>query len=79
VKGLLVGQLTDIKEDDPPLGKSPEEIILDAVKEYDFPICFGFQAGHGDVNKALIFGAPVQLAVTSEGATIDFKAYTPGR
>jgi muramoyltetrapeptide carboxypeptidase len=61
VKGLLVGKLVDIKEDDPPFGKSPEEIVLDVVKEYDFPVCFGFQAGHEGANKALIFGANVTL------------------
>jgi muramoyltetrapeptide carboxypeptidase len=73
VKGLLVGQLTEIKEDDPPFGKSPEEIIREAVKEYDFPVCFGFPAGHGEVNKALIFGAPVQITVSAKRATVKFK------
>lgn len=72
VKGLLVGQLVDIKDDEPPFGKTPEEIVLDAVQEYDFPICFGFPAGHGDVNKALIFGAPVQMNVTAKGTTVTF-------
>ena len=72
VKGLLVGQLVDIEEDEPPFGKTPEEIVMDAVQEYDFPVCFGFPAGHGDVNKALIFGAPVQLNVTAKGATVTF-------
>ncbi|MFB9862259.1 S66 peptidase family protein [Rufibacter immobilis] len=73
LKGLLVGQLTDIQEDEPPYGKSPQEIILEAVKEYDFPVAFGFPAGHGKVNKALVFGAPVQLAVTEEGTRIRFE------
>jgi len=72
VRGLLVGQLTDIQEDDPPFGKTPEEIVLDAVKEYDFPVCFGFPAGHGGVNKAMVFGAPVHMAVTATGTTVRF-------
>ncbi len=72
VRGLLVGHLTDIEEDDPPFGKTPEEIILDAVKEYDFPVCFGFPAGHSGVNKAMVFGAPVHMAVTAEGTTVRF-------
>jgi muramoyltetrapeptide carboxypeptidase len=72
VKGLLVGQLIDIKIDEPPFGRSPEEIVLDAVKEYDFPVCFGFPAGHGGVNKAMIFGAPVRMTVTAKGSTVAF-------
>jgi len=73
VKGLLVGDLVDIQEDEPPFGKTPEEIVLDAVKEYDFPVCFGFPAGHGAVNKALIFGAPVHLHVSAKSSTISFQ------
>ncbi|MBA9077224.1 S66 peptidase family protein [Rufibacter quisquiliarum] len=73
VKGLVVGDLVDIQEDEPPFGKTPEEIVWDAVKEYDFPVCFGFPAGHGQVNKALIFGAPVKLKVSPKGASLAFK------
>ncbi|WP_018478769.1 S66 peptidase family protein [Pontibacter roseus] len=74
VKGLVVGRLTDIKEDDPPFGKTPEEIVLDAVKEFDFPVCFGFPAGHSGVNSALIFGADVRLTVSDKGATLSFDS-----
>ncbi|MFD2247501.1 S66 peptidase family protein [Pontibacter ruber] len=72
LKGLLVGHLTDITEDDPPFGKTPEEIILDVVKDYDFPVCFGFPAGHSGVNKALVFGANAQLDVSGKGTTLRF-------
>ncbi|GEO07037.1 peptidase S66 [Adhaeribacter aerolatus] len=73
VRGLLIGELEDMQEDDPPFGKTPEEIILDAVQDYDFPVCFGFPAGHGKVNQALIFGAPVQMVVSPKGTTVTFK------
>ncbi|WP_224996238.1 LD-carboxypeptidase [Cesiribacter sp. SM1] len=75
IKGLVVGKLTDIEEDEPPFGKTPEEIVLDAVKDYDFPLCFGFPAGHGGVNVALTLGAPVQLEVSDEGAKLTFLAH----
>ncbi|RNI29198.1 S66 peptidase family protein [Rufibacter latericius] len=74
LKGLVVGHLVEIEEDDPPFGKTPEEIVLDAVKEYDFPVCFGFQAGHGKVNKALILGGSVELEVTEKGSTLAFSS-----
>ncbi|GGK78483.1 LD-carboxypeptidase [Rufibacter glacialis] len=72
VKGLLVGELVDMQEDDPPFGKTPEEILLDAVREYDFPVCFGFPAGHGKVNKTLVLGALVRLVATAKGGSITF-------
>ncbi|WP_192820401.1 LD-carboxypeptidase [Rufibacter sp. LB8] len=73
LRGLVVGNLTEIEEDDPPFGMEAEEIILEAVKDYDFPVCFGFPAGHGPVNKALYFGVPLQLKVTESGSQITFK------
>ncbi len=75
VKGLIIGQLTDMQEDDPPFGRTPEEIIRDCVEEFDFPICFGFPAGHGGENMALIFGGRVNFKVNASGATVDFLDY----
>ncbi|KAA3437611.1 S66 peptidase family protein [Rufibacter hautae] len=72
VRGLVVGELVEMEDDDPPFGKTPEEIVLEVVAEFDFPVCFGFPAGHGKVNKALIFGAIVELQVTAKGSTIKF-------
>lgn len=56
VKGLIVGGMTDMKDNKIPFGKTAEEIILDAIKEYDYPLCFNFPAGHIDRNLALKFG-----------------------
>ncbi|WP_026461574.1 S66 peptidase family protein [Adhaeribacter aquaticus] len=72
LKGLIIGHLTDILEDEPPFGMTPEEIIHNAVKELDFPVCFGFPAGHSSPNLALKFGIPVRLQVTTSGSTIRF-------
>lgn len=72
VKGLVVGKLTNIKEDTPPFGKSPEEIVRSCVEDYDFPICFGFPAGHGGENLALVFGGMAGLEVTKKGSRLRF-------
>lgn len=75
VKGLIVGHLQDMKKDEPSYGKSAEEIIRDAIKEYDFPVCFGFPAGHAAHNLALPFGTRLCLQVDAQGAKIAFPDY----
>ena len=71
LKGLIVGGITDMKDNAIPFGKFPEEIILDAVKDYDYPVCFDFPAGHIDRNLAMYFGREVELNVT-DNATLKF-------
>jgi muramoyltetrapeptide carboxypeptidase len=71
LKGLLVGGFTEMKDNDAPFGQSALEIIRDAVKAYDFPVCFDFPAGHIDRNLPLVFGARYQLKVNeSTGSTL---------
>ena len=61
--GLVVGGMSDMKDNQIPFGKTAEEIILDAVKEYEYPVCFGFPAGHQTKNLALYFGKKARLSV----------------
>jgi muramoyltetrapeptide carboxypeptidase len=72
VKGLMVGYLRDLQEDHPPFGKTPEEIIREAVEEYDFPICFGFPAGHAAHNVAIPFGTRACIEVSKKGVQVEF-------
>src|SRR5512133_577261 len=46
LKGLIVGDMLDMKGNPSGFNKSADRVILDAVKEYDFPVMFGFPAGH---------------------------------
>jgi len=63
LKGLIVGGFTDIKDNDIPFGQSVEEIIMDVVSEYDYPVCFEFPAGHIPGNNSLILGRSFQLDI----------------
>lgn len=63
--GLIVGGMSDMKDNAVPFGKTAEEIILDAVKEYNYPVCFNFPAGHIDRNLALVMGKKVDLKISS--------------
>lgn len=62
--GLIVGGFTDMKDTERPFGKEVYEIIMDAVKEYDYPVCFNFPVSHGKENLALKIGAGYKLKVT---------------
>jgi len=68
LSGLIVGGLSEMKDNTIPFGQTAEEIISEAVAEFDYPVCFGFPAGHLDDNRALIMGREVKLIV-NEGVT----------
>lgn len=61
--GLVVGGFSDIKDNNSKFGQTVEEIIFDAVKESDFPVCFNFPAGHIDRNLPVIIGEEYELKV----------------
>jgi muramoyltetrapeptide carboxypeptidase len=63
LKGLVVGGMSDMKDNAIPFGNTAEEIILDAVKEFDYPVCFNFPAGHIDANCAIYLGRKAELSV----------------
>ena len=46
-----------------PFGKDAESIIKDAVSEYNYPLCFGFPAGHIRDNRTLKLGVTAELKV----------------
>ncbi len=68
--GLIVGGMSDMRDNAIPFGKTAEEIIREHVSEYDYPVCFDFPAGHVKRNLALIMGATVELNV---GECVDLK------
>lgn len=70
--GLVVGDFNDMKDNESPFGKTAYEIIADAVKEYDYPVCYGFPAGHKEKNKTLILGRQANLSIEDK-TTLNFK------
>jgi len=70
--GLIVGAFTDAKDNDIPFGQTVTEIIMDVVKEYDYPVCFDFPAGHIPNNCSLVFGKPLHLSVNKQQVFIKY-------
>ena len=72
LKGLVIGGFSEMKDNVVPFGKTAEEIIADAVKEYDYPVSFGFPAGHGQKNYPLYFGRKAKLKVGKDSVKLTF-------
>jgi muramoyltetrapeptide carboxypeptidase len=54
-----------------PFGQTVDEVINDMVKEYDYPIGFGFPVGHDKENYALKIGVKYQLNI--ENSFVELK------
>jgi len=62
--GLVLGNFTEMKDNESPFGKTIREIIAEVVEKFNYPVCFGFPAGHDKKNLALAFGKVWQLDVS---------------
>jgi muramoyltetrapeptide carboxypeptidase len=61
---VVVGGMSDMRDNTIPFGSGAEEIIHHHLSEYDFPLCFHFPAGHIAENLPIIMGREAQLKVT---------------
>lgn len=71
LSGLIVGQFSDCSED-PQMKQTISDIIFNAVKDYNYPVCFNFPVGHVDYNLPVINGAEVRFIVTEESVILKF-------
>lgn len=71
--GLVLGDFSELKDNESPFGKTIHEIILDAVEEFDYPVCFGFPAGHDRKNLSLAFGMEWELSVLENETVFTLK------
>jgi muramoyltetrapeptide carboxypeptidase len=73
IKGIVVGSMTKMKDNDIPWGKNALEIIEDVTQKYSIPILYNFPAGHIQDNRALVLGSKVTLDVQEKGGTLTFE------
>jgi muramoyltetrapeptide carboxypeptidase len=69
--GLIIGGFSDTKDTDRPFGQTVYEIIQDVVKEYDYPVCFGFPVSHEKENYALMVGQGFKLKVGKSKVSLE--------
>jgi muramoyltetrapeptide carboxypeptidase len=73
LKGIIVGGMTKMNDNEIPWGRNAMEIIEDAVTGLDIPIVYNFPAGHIQDNRALIFGRQISLSVSATESKIIFE------
>jgi len=69
--GLIIGGFSDTKDTERPFGQTVYEIIQDVVKEYDYPVCFGFPVSHEKENYALMVGQGYKLKVGKSKVSLE--------
>jgi muramoyltetrapeptide carboxypeptidase len=69
--GLIIGGFSDTKDTDRPFGQTVYEIIQDVVKEYDYPVCYGFPVSHEKENYALMVGQGYKLKVGKSKVSLE--------
>jgi len=70
LKGLIIGRFSDMKDTTAPFGQTVEEAIKDLVKDYHYPVCFGFPVSHDKENYALKIGVKYKLNVGKESVEL---------
>lgn len=70
IRGLVVGELVEMKDSGGPFGKSVEEIVLDACDGLDIPIISNFPCGHGDYQATLPVSHTVEIRADGDDPCI---------
>jgi muramoyltetrapeptide carboxypeptidase len=73
LSGLLVGDMSKMRKNTTLWGTSVEQLIIDALADYDFPIAFNMPAGHEKDNRALVLGQTIELKVGKENTAVVFN------
>ena len=78
IKGLIIGGMTNMGDEkenknyEKPFDEFAYEIIVQRLKNYNFPTLFGFPNGHIFDNRPLIIGGKVKIEV-GENGLVKFK------
>lgn len=73
LKGIIIGGMTSMNDNDIPWGHDSLQIIQDIVKDLNIPVAYNFPAGHIKDNRALILGKNVIFEVNSTETVLKFQ------
>lgn len=72
-EGVIIGGISKVRKNTTDWGTSIEQLFLDALADYNFPVAFNVPAGHEKDNRALILGRTIDLKVAKDKSTIVFE------
>ena len=72
VKGIIVGDFSDMKDNDRPFGKSINDMFRAISERYNIPVVFGLHTGHDDPTLALPLGRMSRLKIEETCCEISF-------
>ena len=72
VKGIIVGSMTDMHDNEIPFGQNEVQIITEICKNNNIPIAFEFPAGHQSDNRTLILGDQLYFEVNEKEIKLKF-------
>ncbi len=72
LKGLIIGGFK-VKPDDAgeEFGSTVQDIVLEKIKKYTYPVCFDFPVGHQRANFALKCGVQHRLKITANDVSLN--------
>lgn len=73
VKGIIVGSMHDMHDNEIPFGQDEVQIITEIAKGLNIPIAFEFCAGHQKDNRTLVLGAQVSFEVNATEIKLTFE------
>ena len=70
IKALIIGHFTNTKDNSTPFGMGLEEIVLQKINEFNFPVVFNFPSGHECENLTLPLGLEMNLKVNASSCVL---------
>lgn len=73
VKGIIVGSMRDMHDNEIPFGQNEVQLITEITKDLNIPIAFEFCAGHQKDNRTLMLGSQVTFEVNEKEVKLSFE------
>jgi len=70
IKGLIIGELKDMKDQEVKFGRNTDQIILDICGDLDIPIISNSPCGHGKYQATLPISIKTEIDTTKKDASI---------
>ncbi|MBR9997516.1 MAG: LD-carboxypeptidase [Cyclobacteriaceae bacterium] len=70
LSGMIVGNFSMMHDNEDPFGADIQKIILDQVKEFKYPVCFGAPFGHEIPNFPIPVGGSFSLEVKKDNVIL---------